>query len=84
MKSLDEAATSAKCLLEKGCKNHVLITLGAEGALLLSKGAADKPVHIMAPSVSAIDTTVIDSFIDLFFPIPREATISFMYYIVIL
>lgn len=57
VRSLDEAAASAKCLLEKGCKNHVLITLGAQGALLLSRGDADKPVHIKAPAVSAIDTT---------------------------
>lgn len=58
VRSLDEAVASAKCLLQKGCKNHVLITLGADGALLLSRGAEEKPVHIEAPVVSAIDTTV--------------------------
>lgn len=55
---MDEATASAKCLLEKGCKNHVLITMGDQGALLLSRGATNKPVHIKAPSVPAIDTTV--------------------------
>ena len=59
VRSLDEAAASAKCLLEKGCKNHVLITLGDKGAVLLSRKDTDKPVHIKTPNVSAIDTTVI-------------------------
>lgn len=58
VQTVDEAVTAAKCLLTKGCKNHVLITLGAQGAVLLSKGAEDKPVHVKAPSVSSIDTTV--------------------------
>nr|CAH0107475.1 unnamed protein product [Daphnia galeata] len=58
VQSVDEAISSAKCLLEKGCKNHVLITMGDQGAVLLSRGATNKPVHIKAPSVPAIDTTV--------------------------
>lgn len=58
VQSVDEATASAKCLLEKGCKNHVLITMGEQGAVLLSRGATNKPVHIKAPSVPAIDTTV--------------------------
>ncbi|EFX65038.1 hypothetical protein DAPPUDRAFT_204463 [Daphnia pulex] len=57
VRSLDEAAASARCLLEKGCKNHVLITLGDQGAVLLSRQDANKPVHIKTPNVSAIDTT---------------------------
>lgn len=63
VRSLDEAAASARCLLEKGCKNHVLITLGDQGAVLLSRQDANKPVHIKAPKVSAIDTTVITIFL---------------------
>lgn len=53
----DEALTAAKRLMEKGCKNHVLITLGKKGALLLSRNDSE-PILVQAPKVQAIDTTV--------------------------
>jgi ribokinase len=52
-----EALTAAKRLMEKGCKNHVLITLGKNGALLLSRNDSE-PILVQAPKVQAIDTTV--------------------------
>ena len=42
----------------KGCKNHVLITLGGKGALLLSRDNVSKPELIDSPKVEAVDTTV--------------------------
>lgn len=59
VRCVNEATTAAKWLLGRGCKKHVLITLGAEGALLLTRGAEEKPIHIKTPAVTAIDTTVI-------------------------
>lgn len=58
METVEDAITSATALLKKGCKNHILVTLGAQGVLLLSKEHPNKPLHIKAPSVLAIDTTV--------------------------
>ncbi len=55
--SSDEALTAAKRLMDKGCKNHVLITLGKNGALLLSRSSPE-PIIVQAPKVHAIDTTV--------------------------
>lgn len=57
----DEAVAAAHLLMEKGCKNHVLITLGKNGALLLSRNGGNgffDPVYVRAPEVKAIDTTV--------------------------
>lgn len=54
--SSDEALTAAKRLMDKGCKNHVLITLGKNGALLLSRSSPE-PIIVQAPKVHAIDTT---------------------------
>ena len=57
----DEALAAAHHLMDKGCKNHVLITLGKNGALLLSRDGSDgflEPVVVKAPEVKAIDTTV--------------------------
>lgn len=59
--SHDEALSAAYRLMEKGCKKHVLITLGKHGALLLSRNDNDgflEPVSVTAPDVKAIDTTV--------------------------
>lgn len=57
----DEALSAAHRLMEKGCKKHVLITLGKNGALLLSRDDNNsflEPVFAKAPEVKAIDTTV--------------------------
>jgi ribokinase len=56
----DEALSAAHRLMEKGCKKHVLITLGKNGALLLSRenNSYLEPVFVKAPEVKAIDTTV--------------------------
>nr|CAH0100790.1 unnamed protein product [Daphnia galeata] len=56
----DEALSAAHRLMEKGCKKHVLITLGKNGALLLSRDNNNsflEPVFVKAPEVKAIDTT---------------------------
>lgn len=53
----EEALTAARLLRDKGCKNHVLITMGKNGALLLSRNC--EPIFVQAPKVQAIDTTVI-------------------------
>ncbi|EFX74731.1 hypothetical protein DAPPUDRAFT_56784 [Daphnia pulex] len=56
----DEALSAAHRLMEKGCKKHVLITLGKNGALLLSRDDNNsflEPVFVKAPEVKAIDTT---------------------------
>ncbi|XP_046643321.1 ribokinase-like [Daphnia pulicaria] len=56
----DEALSAAHRLMEKGCKKHVLITLGKNGALLLSRDDNNsflEPVFVKAPGVKAIDTT---------------------------
>lgn len=57
----DEALIAAQRLMDKGCKQHVLITLGKNGALLLSRNGNDgflEPLIVKAPEVKAIDTTV--------------------------
>ncbi len=57
----DEAIAAANHLMDKGCKNHVLITLGKNGAVLLSRNGSNgflEPVVVKAPEVKAIDTTV--------------------------
>ena len=59
--SSEEALTAARRLMEKGCKKHVLITLGKNGVLLLSRNgpsAYSEPIYVQAPKVQAIDTTV--------------------------
>ena len=53
----DEALAAAHGLMEKGCRNHVLITLGSQGALLLSRSNLSVPVWVDAPKVKAVDTT---------------------------
>lgn len=58
--SHDEALSAAHRLMEKGCKKHVLVTLGKHGALLLSRNDQNgflEPVSVTAPEVKAIDTT---------------------------
>lgn len=59
--SHDEALSAAHRLMGKGCKKHVLVTLGKHGALLLSRNDQNgflEPVSVTAPEVKAIDTTV--------------------------
>jgi len=56
--SSEEAVAAARKLItDKGCKNHVLITLGSKGALLLSKDTISQPELIDSPQVDAVDTT---------------------------
>jgi len=56
--TFEEAAAAARQLITvKGCKNHVLITLGSKGALLLSKDNLSHPEFIDSPKVNAVDTT---------------------------
>lgn len=57
----DQALIAAQRLMDKGCKQHVLITLGENGALLFSRNGNDgflEPIVVKAPEVKAIDTTV--------------------------
>lgn len=60
--TVEDAGKAAEILMEKGCKNHVVITLGKNGSLLLSRGGSEqgtrKAIHLPAPSVNAVDTTV--------------------------
>ncbi|XP_069464829.1 ribokinase isoform X2 [Ambystoma mexicanum] len=49
------AEKAASILLERGC-NLVIVTLGAEGCVLLSAGGST-PKHIPAEKVKAVDTT---------------------------
>jgi len=54
----EEAVAAARQLITvKGCKNHVLITLGSKGALLLSKNNISQPEFVDSPQVEAVDTT---------------------------
>lgn len=53
----DEALAAAHRLMEKGCRNHVLLTLGSQGALLLSRSNLTSPIFVSAPKVKAVDTT---------------------------
>lgn len=62
VETVDDATQAAEILMLKGCKKHVVITLGKNGALLLSRVESEwgvfKAVHVSAPSVKAVDTTV--------------------------
>ena len=53
-----DALEAAKELLNKGCKNCVVITLGSQGAMFLEKKQPNKPIFVPAPKVQAVDTTV--------------------------
>lgn len=53
---VQEAKTAAKSILQKGCQ-VVIVTLGENGAVVMSK-ADYEAVHIPAPKVKAMDTTV--------------------------
>jgi ribokinase len=58
----EEALPAARRLMEKGCKQHVLITLGKNGALLLSRTSPStysEPIFVATPNVKAVDTAVI-------------------------
>ena len=58
----EEALPAAHLLMKKGCKLHVLITLGKNGALLLTRNGPSsysEPVFVKAPQVQAVDTAVI-------------------------
>lgn len=50
-----QAETAAKELISRGCKN-VLITLGSQGAVILSKNSMNFH-HIPTPEVKCIDST---------------------------
>lgn len=68
MTNVDEALKAAHCLMDKGCKRHVLITLGKNGAMLLSRNGDNgfqDPSFFKAPEVKAVDTTVLDYFIPI-------------------
>ena len=51
----DSAIQAAQRLLERGVRKAAVITLGAEGALVLERGG--KPQIVKAPKVQAADTT---------------------------
>ena len=51
--SLDDAEAAAQRLIERGAR-HVLLTLGARGALLVN---TEEIAHVPAPKVEAVDTT---------------------------
>ena len=56
--STDTAMAAARQLIEKGCKNWVVITLGSEGAVFLGRNDPSKATLVPAPKVQALDTTV--------------------------
>lgn len=56
MKSPVDAGTAGSVLLERGC-HLVLVTLGGEGCVIVSKDDP-KPKHIATQKVTAVDTTV--------------------------
>lgn len=63
LKSLTEASLLAKNLHSRGIRN-VVITLGAQGAMLAYKG---NTVHVPAPAVQVVDTTAAgDCFVGAF------------------
>lgn len=53
----EEVVTAAKKLLECGVREHVIVTLGDRGALLLPRSSPDEPQFVSAPKVDAIDTS---------------------------
>ncbi|XP_078254907.1 ribokinase isoform X2 [Rhinoraja longicauda] len=53
--SVEDAKKAGSSLLEKGCTS-VIVTLGAEGTLLLIQGQP-APLHIPTKGVKAVDTT---------------------------
>jgi len=55
--STDTAMAAARQLIEKGCKNWVVITLGSEGAVFLGRNDPSKATLVPAPKVQALDTT---------------------------
>ena len=65
VETVEDAAIAAENLMLKGCKKHVVITLGKNGAVLLSRAESEpgvfKVVHVSSPCVTAVDTTVISA-----------------------
>ncbi|XP_073527868.1 ribokinase isoform X3 [Phyllobates terribilis] len=62
VRSASDAGAAGSALLAKGC-HLVLVTLGGEGCVIVSK-EDPKPKHIATPKVTAVDTTGAgDSFI---------------------
>lgn len=57
-----EAEEAASILFARGGFQALILTLGRNGALVLSKDNP-KPLHVQAPTVKAIDTTVSLQFI---------------------
>lgn len=54
--NVEDAKKAGSRLLEKGCTS-VIVTLGAEGTLLMTQGQ-QAPLHIPTKNVKAVDTTV--------------------------
>lgn len=55
--TVSDAKKAASALLTKGCKS-VILTLGSQGAVYASSAAQQEPIHVPAPKVQALDTTV--------------------------
>lgn len=56
--TVSDAKKAASALLTKGCKS-VILTLGSQGAVYASAAAQLEPIHVPAPKVQALDTTVL-------------------------
>jgi len=55
--TVSDAKKAVTALISKGCKS-VILTLGSQGAVYASLTAKD-PLHVPAPKVQALDTTVL-------------------------
>lgn len=53
--NISNAETALRKMLSTGCET-VIITLGSQGAVYLSKND-DQPIHVLCESVAAVDTT---------------------------
>ncbi len=58
---MDEAKAAASYLIEQGC-TKAIITMGSQGAVLITKDKPD-PVHITTQKVTPVDATVSNHFI---------------------
>ena len=66
MSSKEESYKAVGVLLDRGCK-MVIITLGDEGCVFASSEDR-KPVHVPAPTVTPVDTTVSQLILNLTSP----------------
>jgi ribokinase len=53
----EELHIAAKALLDLGVREHVIVTLGDKGALLLSRTKREEPVWVPVPKVQAVDSS---------------------------